>query len=119
MPPFILALVSIALSVTAQFAFKHGMRQLAGRPAAGALLESVTNVASSPWILLGFLLYGMGAVIWLSVLARWDVSKAYPLVGFGFVLTLVIGLMMGETVTPLRGVGVVCICLGVALVARS
>ncbi len=119
MPAFLLALVSIAISVSAQFVFKHGMRQFTSRGPSASLFDSVATLALNPWILLGFLLYGVGAVIWLSVLARWDVSKAYPLVGFGFVLTLVLGLALGEAVTVLRGAGVLCICVGVALVARS
>ncbi len=119
MPPFVLALASIAISVTAQFVFKHGMRQIASRGSAGSLVDSLMNVALNPWILFGFMLYGVGAVVWLSVLARWDVSKAYPLVGFGFVLTLVVGAMLGEGVTLLRCAGVLCICMGVGLVART
>jgi drug/metabolite transporter (DMT)-like permease len=119
MPPFILALASIAISVTAQFLFKHGVRQTSSRSSGASLIDTLTNLALNPWILLGFLLYGIGAVVWLSVLSRWDVSKAYPLVGLGFVLTLGIGAFLGESVTPLRGAGVLCICLGVGLVARS
>ncbi len=119
MPTFVLALASIAISVVAQFLFKHGARQLQGRSASSSLLDTVTSLALNPWILLGFLLYGIGAVVWLSVLARWDVSKAYPLVGLGFVLTLGIGALLGETLTPLRVAGVMCICLGVGLVART
>ncbi len=119
MPPFVVALASIAMSVTAQFLFKHGVRQAQSRAVPTSLVDSLVNLALNPWILLGFALYGVGAVVWLSVLSRWDVSKAYPLVGFGFVLTLGVGALLGETVTVLRGVGVLCICLGVALVART
>lgn len=110
MPPLILALLSIALSVAAQFALKAGMRT----PGDGLLSTLV-----QPMVLLGFALYGLGAVVWLSVLARWDVSKAYPLVGLGFVATAVIGHFIGEHMSLLRGLGVLLICGGVLLVARS
>lgn len=110
MPPLFLAFLSIALSVAAQFALKAGMRT----PGDGLLSALV-----QPMVLLGFALYGLGAVVWLSVLARWDVSKAYPLVGLGFVATAVIGHFIGEQMSLLRGLGVLLICGGVLLVARS
>jgi drug/metabolite transporter (DMT)-like permease len=120
MSTFLLAFASIVISVAAQFTFKVGARQLAAAPAAeGSLAGLVQGVASNPWVLGGFLLYGIGAVIWLSVLARWDVSKAYPLVGLGFVITLAVGWMAGEMLTPLRVAGALCICLGVGLIAQS
>jgi drug/metabolite transporter (DMT)-like permease len=71
------------------------------------------------YVLSGFILYGLGAVVWLSVLAKWDVSKAYPLVGLGFVLTAIVGVLIGEAVTLGRLLGVILISFGVILVGRS
>ena len=69
--------------------------------------------------MLGFSLYGLGAVVWLAVLSQWDVSKAYPLVGIGFVLTALFGWFLGEDVTILRLFGVALICAGIACVGWS
>ena len=74
---------------------------------------------SNGFIIAGFMLYGLGAVAWLAVLARWDVSKAYPLVGLGFVFTAAIGWTIGEHVGLGRALGIALICLGVILVGRS
>jgi drug/metabolite transporter (DMT)-like permease len=82
-------------------------------------MGNIASVIVNKYVLGGFLLYGMGAVIWLGVLSKWDVSKAYPLVGLGFALTVVVGLIAGEHVSPLRAGGVALICAGVFLVARS
>ncbi|MEP9402015.1 hypothetical protein [Sphingomonas sp. VNH70] len=109
MSPLPIALVSIALSVAAQFALKAGM---AGRARGLALLWE-------PWLLAGFALYGIGALVWLAVLARWDVSKAYPLVGLGFAASVAIGWAAGEQVSALRVAGVALVCAGVACIARS
>lgn len=81
--------------------------------------STLLTIFAQPYVIGGFVLYGLGAVVWLSVLSRWDVSKAYPLVGIGFALTVLIGLMMGEQVSWLRGCGTVLICTGVWLVAQS
>jgi drug/metabolite transporter (DMT)-like permease len=109
------------MSVSAQFALKRGMAS----PGAQALVNggldprAYLGVFLSPYVLLGLALYALGALVWLSVLARWDVSKAYPLVGLGFAMTLVVGLLVGEPITLQRTVGVVSICVGVWLVAHS
>lgn len=121
MNTFAIALLSIVLSVTAQFSLKAGMSQ-PGVQAAMAQpfsLGSLIPVIANKYVLGGFVLYGLGAVIWLGVLSKWDVSKAYPLVGLGFVFTVLAGLMVGEQVSPLRAGGVALICAGVFVVARS
>ncbi len=117
----IIALISILFSVAAQFSLKAGMSSETVRQSLAMPFSSRTvfTVLGDPRVLGGFLLYGMGAVVWLAVLSKWDVSKAYPLVGLGFALTVAIGFLMGEHVTAPRVTGVVLICLGIVLVARS
>lgn len=121
MQTLFIALASIGLSVAAQFCLKAGMSSSAVKAALSAPLTPKTAwlIATSPYVLAGFALYGLGAVVWLSVLARWDVSKAYPLVGLGFALTLLVGLVAGEQVTPQRAGGVLLICAGVWIVGRT
>jgi multidrug transporter EmrE-like cation transporter len=57
--------------------------------------------------------------VWLAVLSRWDVSKAYPLVGVGFALAVGIGWLLGESVNAQRIAGVALIVAGIVLTARS
>lgn len=118
---FWIALASISLSVAAQFALKAGMSSQASRMALAEPLgwHTVVALTTQAQVVGGFALYGLGAVAWLAVLSRWDVSKAYPLVGLGFALTVFVALFAGEQVTVQRMVGVALICAGVALVARS
>jgi multidrug transporter EmrE-like cation transporter len=116
-----IAVLSIALSVMAQFSLKTGMssadvREVMAQPLA---LRTVFTVFSNRFVLSGFFLYGLGAIVWLGVLSKWDVSKAYPLVGLGFGLTVIVGLLGGEQVTMLRAGGVALICAGVFLVSKS
>lgn len=118
---FFLAVSSIAVSVAAQFALKVGMssadvKEVMAQPLA---MHTIFKVLSNSYILGGFFLYGLGAMIWLGVLAKWDVSKAYPLVGLGFGLTVIVGLLAGEQVTIMRTGGIALICAGVLLVGMS
>ena len=121
MNTLVTALLSIALSVAAQFSLKAGMSDQGVREAMAqpSSLGTLLTVFTNKYVLGGFALYGLGAVIWLGVLSKWDVSKAYPLVGLGFVFTVLVGLMVGEQVSALRAAGVALICAGVFVVARS
>ena len=105
-----MAVVSVLLAVVAQFALRAGMKAHNG----AAWLALV-----QPMVLVGLALYVAGALAWLSVLARWEVSKAYPLVGLGFALSAMVGYLLGEQMNGARWAGVALICLGVALVGRS
>lgn len=117
----LVALSSIACSVAAQFFLKAGMSAGTVKLALadGISLRSLLVVFTNPAIVAGFMLYGIGALIWLKVLSQWDVSKAYPLVGLGFVLTLAVGFFGGENITAARMAGVALICAGVWLVSAT
>lgn len=121
MKTYLLALGSISISVLAQFTLKLGMSSHAVRSLAGRRpdLTLLMTVMTEPYVVLGFLLYGMGAVVWLAVLSEWDVSKAYPLVGAGFALSAFAGYMLGEQISLLRIIGICLICSGVWVVART
>ena len=115
------AIFSIVLSVMAQFSLKAGMSSVEVKAAMTQSFGWSTpmTVLTNGFVIGGFLLYGLGAIVWLGVLSKWDVSKAYPLVGLGFVFTMLVGLMLGEQVSAPRAAGVALICTGVFLVARS
>jgi len=118
---FFFALLCIVVSVAAQFLLKAGMSdpQIKVIFAEPFGVRSAISVLSNLYIIAGFMLYGLGAIAWLGVLLQWEVSKAYPLVGFGFVLTIFIGWLSGEHVNSLRLLGVALICFGIVLVGRS
>lgn len=113
----LLALASILLSVAAQFVLKHGVATRADAPVSGA--AGWLAMLLEPAVIAGLGLYALGAVVWLQVLSQWDVSRAYPLVGFGFVLTAAVGYLLGEQIGLQRLAGVALICTGVLLVGRS
>jgi multidrug transporter EmrE-like cation transporter len=121
---FVLALISVVMSALAQMSFKWGMSRPAMQSVLGAgerdLTALLTQLVTNPGVLTGFALYGTSALLWLLVLARVDLSVAYPFVGLGFVFTMLAGaLLFHEPVTLVRFAGTVLVIGGVALVARS
>jgi drug/metabolite transporter (DMT)-like permease len=113
---------SVSCSAIAQILLKNGMAQPATQHAlAGGDFWLVTrSIGADPSILSGFMLYGLGAVIWLFVLARLDVSVAYPFVALGFLMTMTLGcLLFGEALTLRKVMGTLIVALGVYLVATA
>lgn len=113
---------SVVLSSLAQIALKAGLKRPGISQAideAGAL-SAAHLVASSPMVWVGLVIYGLSTIVWMHVLARTDVSLAYPFVGLGFVLTMLLGwLVHGETLTPARILGTLLIVTGVVVLGRS
>lgn len=117
-----LILANVAMTSLAQIVLKAGMsapdvvRALAG----GLRLPALVTVFLHPWVMIGLALYAGAAVVWLLVLAKVDVSLAYPFVGLGFVVTMVLAwAFMGEAVSATRIAGTLLIMAGVVVLARS
>lgn len=115
----LLILASVSLSALAQLTLKLGTAGLAGDRSQGAGRE-LWGLATSPLVIGGLALYGIGAVLWLFVLGRAQLSLAYPFVGLGFILTMLAGaLVLGEGLSIARIAGTLMIAAGCVLVARS
>lgn len=118
----LLVVASVALSSVAQIALKIGMSRSSVQEAQGAgnSFGLVLSALAEPFVLGGLACYGFGALLWLFVLAKLDVSMAYPFVGLGFILTMILGVMvLNEQVGTLRILGTVLVVAGVVLVAKS
>lgn len=115
-----LILASVTLSSLAQVVLKLGMSIPGMRGPFEGVAPTLWALGSNPLVLGGMAMYGVGALAWLGVLARVDVSAAYPFVGLGFVMTMCLGSwLFGEAITPLRLLGTGLIVSGVVLVART
>ena len=61
-----------------------------------------------------------GTALWLYILYRMDVSRAYPFLSLGTVIVVAVSrFLLGETVSMSRWAGVVLIVIGIALVAGT
>lgn len=119
---FALILCSVSCSAVAQILLKTGMsrQMVVSAMSDGQAIKIALAIALNPWVVGGLGLYFVGAVVWLFVLARAEVSYAYPFVAVGFVLTLLLGrFVMGDAVTVARIVGTVLVGAGVVLIARQ
>jgi drug/metabolite transporter (DMT)-like permease len=118
----LLILVSVTCSSLAQLLLKMGMvnNVYAQAAAAGDWRGMAQGALLNPFVVGGLSLYFASTLVWLSVLARVDLSYAYPFVGLGFLLTLFFGwAVMKEDVTLPRVIGTLMIAGGVVLVGST
>lgn len=119
---FGLILVNVLLTSLAQVILKAGMSadSVQASLTQGARWSTAWTVGTHPWVVVGLAMYFASAVIWLLVLARVEVSLAYPFVGLGFVITMLLGWWIhGDSLTGMRIAGTVLIAMGVAVLAHS
>lgn len=121
MPLFAMIMISVLLSVTAQILLKHGMsHQTVSSASEGPAIVFFINIFSNISVLSGLTAYVASAGVWLLVLGKIDVSKAYPFVGLGFVLTMLFAhLFLGESLSILKVIGTLLIFAGVVLISQS
>ncbi len=121
----ILLLVGIGLSVTGELLLKQGMNQFREQfgvldLSLATLIPTLVRVFTQPAVLLGFIFVFGASIFWLAVLSRVHLSFAYPLLAFGYVVTALLArLLFNEPISATRWTGIVVICLGVVLVART
>jgi drug/metabolite transporter (DMT)-like permease len=117
-----LTLLSVALTAFAQICLKIGVgdERLQALLAQRAWLEFLPTVLLKPWVMAGLAGYVLSTASWLVVLARAELSVAYPFVSLAFVATTLFGYWaLHEAVGPARLCGIALIVAGVTIVARS
>jgi multidrug transporter EmrE-like cation transporter len=112
--------ISVFLSVVAQILLKHGMsngtvQTALSTDALTAGIAIFTNIS----VLAGLAAYVSSAGIWLIVLSKIDVSKAYPFVGIGFIGTMMFAYwFLNEPLTMTKVVGTLLVLAGVLLISQ-
>ncbi len=120
LPNLWLIALSVAMGVGGQTVIKLGVSQPFAVSLEANPLSVVLFILRSPLVLLGLVMYGVGALSWVVVLSRMDLSYAYPFLALNFVLVALIAqLLLGESVTLVRWLGIAVICAGILLVAGS
>ncbi|WP_322488688.1 EamA family transporter [Chloroflexus sp.] len=121
MSTIMLILIATALGVIGQMMLKQGMGAMG--PLAltlDATPSIILRIVTSPMVIGGLLIYGIGTFFWLITLSRIELSVAYPFVSLNHIIIFLLAwLVLHEQVNPLRAAGVLVICAGMLMVARS
>ena len=106
-----LTLVAIVVAV-GQVLFKYGSVNAPPADSAAALLRLLLQ----PVVVLAIALYGLGVVLWIVVLQDVPLTRAYPFMSLGFVLTpLAAVIFFGEAVDLRYLLGTALILAGIYL----
>ncbi|WP_293759741.1 EamA family transporter [uncultured Paraglaciecola sp.] len=113
-------LTSVFLSVVAQILLKHGMSNSNVQTALELdALNAVITIFTNISVLGGLAAYVSSAGVWLLVLSKIDVSKAYPFVGIGFIGTMMFAhWFLNEPLTLTKVLGTSLVLLGVLLISQ-
>jgi len=113
----------VLLLVSGQILIKHGLNDMGGFTFSlngGGLLREIGKLVRSLPIWAGLVVTGLSTLLWFDLISRVDLSYAYPMLSISYVVMLFASwLLLSESPSPIRWVGVVVICLGVFLVSRS
>jgi multidrug transporter EmrE-like cation transporter len=112
----VLFCIYTAASVAGLIIIKAGLAQPQAGGQAASFLMTPTFIVG-----IGSLLYIASFLIWLVILGRNDLSVVYPIaVGLTLIFsTLAASIVIGETISPARCLGVLVIFLGILLVTRT
>lgn len=114
---YLIALVSIMLGAVAQYLLKLGMTGIDLQQ--GVCLPLLRQMVTSLPLWGGLICYALSLILWLLVLSRMELSRAYPLVSLGYIVTLFIGyVLLHEPLTPTKIIGVTIIVVGVFILTR-
>src|SRR5690348_7424746 len=114
-----LLLFAVASAATGQVMLKHGM-QIATARAAESGGSLALRAATSPWVLVGLLVFGVSAIAWLAALSRVPLSVAYPFNALGYLVILIASiLVLHERANVLTWVGSLLVVSGLLLVVLS
>ena len=113
---FCLLLLSVSASVMGQLFLKIGAGKL-GRVDTTNALQQILGIVTTPELILGLGCYGVGAVVYILLLTRVNLSVAGPSASLVYVFSVLLGyFIFKESIPLMRLVGLSLIVCGVILV---
>ncbi|MGF1601522.1 MAG: EamA family transporter [Thermosynechococcaceae cyanobacterium] len=114
---FSLLLVSILFSGSGQFFLKSGALKL-GKVTGVNMVSHILGIATTPELLIGLACYALGAVSYIMLLTRVDLSVAGPAASLIYIFSVLLGyFVFHEAISINRFIGLGCIVCGVILIA--
>lgn len=116
-----LVLVSVIIISTAQILMKTGMSSITLKGLSSLLnIYNLVVMFTNPYVLGGFIMYGIALILWLGAMSRADVSFIYPMLSTGYILTTIFAIiLLGEQVSLARWLGVGFIFAGSFFIGKS
>lgn len=112
----LLILLSALFTTGGQLLQKISATKTAAMPSEAHFLKRVFSQPETWWAITCLVV----GTLWLTVLYRIEVSKAFPFLSIGFVLVILVSRYhLKETISAARWLGVGLICSGIVLISLS
>jgi drug/metabolite transporter (DMT)-like permease len=80
----------------------------------------ILNLLLNPWVLSGIVATFLAGVSWMLVMAKFEVSYAYPFVSLNYILVLAAGfLLFNEAISATKMAGSALVILGIIVLAKG
>lgn len=108
-------------TVTCQLLAKYGVNKLAPLQLGTQPVRTLLSIATSPFIVGGLFVQALGFTLWLTIIARTNLTWAVGIASvFVYVLTAICNkLILGEGINPVQVGGLVLLCLGAILLSYT
>lgn len=114
-----LLFIAVCAGAAGQLFLKLGALKL-GQVTFANVWDHLWRIVSIPELLLGLFAYGMGAIAYILLLTRVNLSIAGPAAASIYIFTVLLGhFFFQESLSPLRLVGIGLIVCGVVLIAAK
>ena len=118
MNTIVIIIIGVIFAAFGQVSWKLGMNQ-AG-PLTALNFTSMTAVLQNPYVLLGFVMYGLSTIFWLVALSKKDLSFVYPFISLTYILVLVLSsLVLKESIGLNKIAGTLAIIIGLIMISRT
>jgi len=108
--------LSIAFSAGGQIFLKLGAIKLA-KLSANSIIGKISEILFTPELIIGLGCYGLGAIAYILLLTKVDLSMAAPAVSLVYIFSVLLGYFLFKEAIPVsRGIGLGFIIFGVVLV---
>jgi drug/metabolite transporter (DMT)-like permease len=119
LPELILLLFSALAGIFGQFFLKLGALKL-GKVEMGNALNHVISIISIPELSIGLACYGVGAIAYILLLTRVNLSIAAPAISVSYIFSVLLGhFWFRESIVLPQLIGVAAISVGVILVVSQ
>lgn len=118
---FLLIIFVSLASIVANSLLRFGLKQTGLQSLVPSyILKNIFRVIFNPFVLGGFIIFAVGALVWLRVLSQEPLGKSYPVfVGFTIIFLIISSsLFLGESITVPKLIGMILIVAGTVLAFR-
>ncbi len=118
---YLLVFISVVAMTAAQLLLKKGLLSIGEFPARlNDVIPFFVTAYTNVYVIFAVVLTLVTAMVWVLAVSKAQLSFLYPFMALSYVLVALFSLLLfKEDVGVLRWLGIVVICAGVFLVARS